>query len=266
MINSIENKQTTAGIFVDLSKAFDTLDHTILLHKIQKLGIRGIAYTWIKNYLTNRFQTVRLYKHNSNDYMLSDLNRVTHGVPQGSILGPLLFIIYINDINSSITNGHLFSYADDTTILVEGPTIEDVYIHTHENLINLIDWLNANKLSVNLSKTNYIIFTPNQQRYFVGNDNTELIINNTKIEKVNSTNFLGLIIDSKLSWEYQVNNICNKVNQGFYIIDTLKNLVPDRIKKSPVLCTCISTSYKSQYSMGAHAECNIYQENLYHTR
>ena len=163
-MKDLENKNLAAGTFIDLTKAFDTVDHQILLFKIEKLEIRGVAYNWIQNYLTIRLQSVRIYKANSNDYTTSNLNYVTHGVPQGSILGPKLFITYINDITSSIKHGQLFSYADETTILVNDKEIEDAYIKIYENLTSIIDWFNANKLSINLTKTNYMLFHPNQRR------------------------------------------------------------------------------------------------------
>ena len=131
---------------------------------MEKLGVRGVAYKWIQNYLTNRLQAIKIYKANSKDYTTSNLNYVTHVVPQGSILGPLFFITYINDITSSIKHQQLFSYADDTTILVNDKEIEDVYVKLYDNLTRTIDWFRANKLSINLSKTSYMLFHPNRRR------------------------------------------------------------------------------------------------------
>jgi hypothetical protein len=228
LIKNIENKHYSIGIFIDLSKAFDTLNHPILFYKLQKLGIRGQAYKWIKDYLTNRHQIVKLFNENSRDYTFSETQLVTHGIPQGSILGPLLFIIYVNDIINSTSHGITITYADDTTILVNSDNFEDTYIYAYENLVSIIDWFNANKLSINLTKTNYILFTPNNR---LNEHIPDLIVKGVQIKKVDCVKFLGIYLDNKLNWEFQVNNIVNKINQAHYFFKSIKNIIPDSHKK-----------------------------------
>ena len=119
--NAIENKQSTLSVFLDLSKAFDTIDHNILLHKLEFYGVRGLALNWFQSYLTDRKQYV-LYNN-----VQSQTLDITCGVPQGSVLGPLLFLIYVNDIANCLTHSKLISFADDTTVFLSSKCINDLY-------------------------------------------------------------------------------------------------------------------------------------------
>ena len=143
----MDSGKISIGVFLDLRKAFDTVDHCILLDKLYKYGIRGTPWNWFKSYLENRKQYV-CYSDTLSATML-----ITHGVPHGSILGPLLFILYINDLaNVSAT---LFSilFADDTTVLIKGTHINTMIATLDCELAKLTEWLNANKLSINVSKS-----------------------------------------------------------------------------------------------------------------
>ena len=138
---AFENKQSSLGIFLDLTKAFDTVDHTIMLHKLHHYGIRGTAFEWFKSYLSGRSQQVEI-----SDRILSDINFLNYSIPQGSILGPLLFIIYANDLSSCLHYSSSVSFADDTSVLLSEKSLRTLYTNGNKELIIINNWLIANKL------------------------------------------------------------------------------------------------------------------------
>ena len=127
--NSMENKQNTLSVFLDLSKAFDTINHKILVHKLEFYGVRGLALNWFRRYLTDRKQYV-LYNN-----VKSQTLEITRGVPQGSVLGPLLFLIYVNDIPNCLTHSKVISFADDTTVFSSSKCIDNLYKNVNSDLM-----------------------------------------------------------------------------------------------------------------------------------
>ena len=157
--DALDNGNFACGIFIDLQKAFDTVDHEILLKKLEHYGIRGLANSWFKSYLTNRQQFVSINGFNSKSQTMK------FGVPQGSVLGPLLFLIYINDLHKAIKFNAVHHFADDTNLLVTGKNLAVIQKKVNHDLKSLCTWLRANKISLNASKTELIIFRDPKKNY-----------------------------------------------------------------------------------------------------
>ena len=184
------------GIFLDLSKAFDrpTINHKILLHKLNHYGIRGTALNWFMSYLTGRTQQVCY-----NGVASSNINEINLSVPQGSILGPLLFIIYVNDFPNCLKYGTSLSFADDTSIFISGKTARTLFDKGNDELCNIDNWLVANKLSLNANKTKCVHFKTANSK--TPPSDLNLVIRNVIIERVSSVRVLGTIIHENLSWK-----------------------------------------------------------------
>ena len=191
--SNIDKKLFSCAIFLDLSKAFDTVNHEILLNKLYYYGFRGIIYDWFKSYLNGRTQTTMI------DSCISTKKQMVCGVPQGSVLGPLLFLLYINDIGmaSSVLKFHLF--ADDTNILYADKSIKSLESVVNEELVKLHEWFTVNKLTLNLKKSNFVIFS--HYRKTLSKINIKVFDNSQNkfiaLEHKRFVKYLGLLIDEK---------------------------------------------------------------------
>lgn len=196
-----ENKFSVA-VFIDFSKAFDTVNHTILLQKLHRMGIRGHAYSYIKSYLSYRKQCT-IYKGK-----LSAQSNVTVGVPQGSCLGPLLFNLYVNDLHSCFAGLDMITYADDTVILKNGRNLVHLCLAVNLYLERISDWCRANKLSINASKTKWLLFTNKSILNM-----PEISIDNNIIENLPNFKYLGFTLDSKLKFKSHINLVTSKLSR-----------------------------------------------------
>ena len=206
---SLDKAHIAITILLDLKKAFDTVDHRILLRKLYAYGIRGALLKWFESYLTGRTQYVAFNGTNS------DIHYVKCGVPQGSILGPLLFILYMNDICSVSKLLFTFLYADDTCVMLSGKDLNDLIAVLNVELISLCDWLKSNKLSLNTQKTFFMVF--HRARLKSANCN-DLVIDNASITRVYSAKYLGIIIDVKFNWIEHITYIKNKISKAIGIM------------------------------------------------
>ena len=190
---AFENKEFVLGLFIDLSKAFDTIDHKILLSKLWHYGIRGVTHQWFSSYLCDRKQLVEI------NGICSKTKAINFGVPQGSILGPLLFLIFVNDFNRTLTAGKCIMYADDTNIFFRNKSYKELFNITILQLVNIDNWLLANRLSLNVEKTHYLVFRtphtkPPPQKY-------TLTIRNISISLKTQTKFLVVIFHEHINWK-----------------------------------------------------------------
>ena len=227
VLKNIEKKRHVLGIFIDLSKAFDTLEHNKLLTKLEYFGIRGTAHKLLKSYLTSRDQLTSFHR------VSSDKCKVEYGVPQGSVLGPLLFLLYINDIVNCSSEGNFVLFADDTNIFVSGATAREAYDSANAVLEKVTEYMDANQLHINVSKCCFIHFKPNLSRGTltcaraqIYDRNCKLFLGNETIKKVESTKFLGVIIDEKLSWEAHIRFLEARLNSCIIMIKRIKKYVP----------------------------------------
>ena len=215
--------QMTCGIFIDLSKAFDTVNHQILTDKLEHYGIRGKALEIFKSYLNNRKQYVQL--ENSK----SQTRPISCGVPQGSVLGPLLFILFINDLYKCCPDGKVRLFADDTTIFFHKNNINDITTTGKTIMTQLATWLKANKLTLNADKSSFTIFKSNRKVIHNLPDNIEFL--GQSIKRTSHIKFLGIILDENLTWSQHINELSNKLKRLFHIFYNIRNyLSKDNIK------------------------------------
>ena len=214
---TIENDRKVLGLFLDLKKAFDTVNINILLNKLYFLGIREDMLSIIKSYFTNRKQMLE-----ANGFK-SECREVKLGVPQGSILGPLFFILYINDIVNISDDVKFFQFADDTAIIIQGDSYEHLQEKINSFIPNLTTWFTSNRLSLNPSKTFYQIYS-----LFTTEHDINITLNNVKIKRQFSVRYLGVALDENLKWDTHINNISSILSRNIGVIGRLRPCLSPR--------------------------------------
>lgn len=226
IVDSVDKGEKVIGIFMDLSKAFDSVCHKQLLNSISDLGIRDHALTWFQSYLTNRIQYVELPHlncHNQLNNVQSHLSTVTYGVPQGSILGPLLFLCYIKGLPAKSNFDKLILYADDINLKISGKCFSDIERVAADQLSTIQNYLTDKNLLLNPSKTKYISFCTKQRKIQSSTSNIKL--NGKVIEEVEASKFLGLLVDKNLDWTLHVETMCNKIASGLYALRRMSFII-----------------------------------------
>ena len=226
MYDSLNSKDHTINIFIDYKKAFDTVNHSILIRKLEKYGVRGLPLNLIKNYLCDRYQTVKVNK------CFSAPKRVTIGIPQGSILGPLLFLIYINDLPNVSDRFQATLFADDTTLIFKGHDYNILIDLCNTELEKFKQWSESNRLSINPEKTNCLLVTNRKISQIQNN----VVLDGKLMSFVPQHKFLGVSLDNKLKFDKHIEIIRNKISKSIGIMFKIQKLVPQ---------SCLKTLYYS---------------------
>lgn len=201
--SSLNNHHSTATIFCDFSKAFDCVNHNILINKLQYYGFRGTPLEWFKSYLGNRSQFVRV------DTTMSSCMPIECGVPQGSVLGPILFLLFINDIANLDISGKICLFADDTSFTWSNPDVKALHTTISSDLITIKSWCDSNFLCLNVSKTKVLSYKNTLQPF---------VLNNTTIDVVESVKFLGLVVDNSLKWDLHIDALSKKLSSACFAL------------------------------------------------
>ena len=220
---ALERGDYVLGLFLDFSKAFDTVDHDILFSKLSAYGVNGTSLDWFKSYL---FQRKQFVEYNG---AKSDMDVIRCGVPQGSILGPLLFLIYINDLADVSNLLFALMFADDSNMFLTGKDPEALISLMNEEMIKMVDWLNLNKLSLNLKKTHFMLFSRKNDNYKV---TSKLLINNVVISQTEKTKFLGVIIDPHLTFQKHISYMKGKIARGIGCLRKSRPFVNEKTLKT----------------------------------
>ena len=243
IVKGLENKKTSACVLLDLSKAFDTIEHGIMLEKLSLYSIRGNALAWFKSYLSDRTLRVKCRTVGSTDIHTSDEYSVKYGTPQGSCLGPLIFLIFVNDLHLHLHEAECVQFADDTTLLFKHKNVRYLQFCIESELKRIQDWLYANKLTLNVSKCSYLLFSANNKHGSISN----ITLNDIEIPKVRFAKLLGTWIDDKLTWDTHVKKLMVKLRCGIGMLQRSHNLLSVKAKKllyygqiHSNLCYCLS--------------------------
>ena len=204
---TIEQNEKVLGLYLDLKKAFDTVNTTILLNKLRCIGIGGTLLDIIESYFTNRIQLVEV------NGRVSEKRNIKLGVPQGSILGPLLFTIYVNDLVNISSKVQFFLFADDTAIIIKGKSYQDIQNEVNEFIPQLTSWFLCNRLTLNPTKTCYQLYSIN-----ANHQDLDLYIDEHKIKRSSTVKYLGIMLDENLKWESHISFICKKISRDIGIM------------------------------------------------
>ena len=216
-----ENKQSRVVVYLDLSKVFDTLHHNVLFDKLECYGIRGNALDWFKSYLNERSLSVKCQTLDSGKGVMSKDYPVEYGSPQGSCFGPLLFLVFCNDLYRTLEICSCILFADDTTLYKTHSNSKFLEWIINEDLCLLADWFKANKLTLNLSKTVFMYFPHNKKCPEVNS----IHCNGMKIPKISTTKFLGVWIDDSLNWKHHTNKLIIKLPKNIWLLKQSSNFL-----------------------------------------
>ena len=226
IVKNHELQKTTISVFLDLSKAFDTLTHSIVLKKLERYRIRGQTLKWFESYLSGRRLRVKFRPASTGKVEVTNEYDIEYGAPQGSCLGPLIFLVFCNDLSLHLEFLQCIQFADDTTLYLGHRNKHYLRYCVEMDLINIQDWFNANRLTLNCSKTVYMLFDNR-----TSTSEPVLKVNNVPIPRVEFTKFLGLWIDDKLNWQVHVKKLEQKLKSKLGMLYKSKNLLSSGTKR-----------------------------------
>ena len=218
-MNAIDSGKMVGVVLVDFKKAFDLVDHQILIDKLKIYGIKDEALSWFNTYLTNRKQQVAI------NNCKSDFKQISYGVPQGSILGPLLFLLFINDLPLYTSNVFTDLYADDTTLYDVQDSMEQIENNLQSSLNNLQIWCRNNGMILNSSKTKVMLVTTYQKRQRLTNDHLDLTYNKESLNMISNDKILGVFVDNNLTWSNHIKHLTKKIASSIWLLSKIKKFL-----------------------------------------
>ena len=219
MLQNIDQGNMCGAVMLDLRKAFDLVNHDILIHKLSKYGVSDNSCKWFHSYLTNRYQVVSYNGH------LSEPLPIKSGVPQGSILGPLLFILFVNDFILEIHDTQLGIYADDSTNYVAAKSVTEINDKLNAQLVPISNWIDDNKMVLNVDKSEAMLFGT-KCRIRKSRNQLCIGINDTKLKSVDTHKLLGIHLDKHLTWNIHIDKLFNKAKSLIFLFRKIKYLLP----------------------------------------
>ena len=223
LFDQINGSNTTVATFINLRKAFDTVNLTILTDKLQRAGVRDNVLQWCTSYLSNRSQRTVANGHSS------ELLPVTCGVPQGSVLGPLFFLVYVNDAQHALDDCKIKLYADDTILYQAHVNGKEASMKLQTSIDLFVNWCSVNQLTINIKKTKTMVFGSRQRVKKAGHINIK--INNESLKQVPSYKYLGLTLDSTLNYNQHIQSVLRLVLHKLHLLSKLKRYINDNVAR-----------------------------------
>ena len=241
ILKGYEQGKHTLSVFLDLSKAFDTISHEVLFQKLEIYGIRGVCLNWFRSYLSDRRMRVKCIS-DCGLACYSKWEHIEYGTPQGSVLGPLIFLIFNNDLHLHLSYSNCILFADDTTIYSSHKNLRHLTWCIREDLMTLCDWFKANKLTLNLDKSVALIFSNKRHMH------RDPCLSELGLPIVTNTKFLGIRLDDNLHWTEQYHHVTVTIKRNMKMLHKISNILPPHAKKNLYyghiyshLSYCIST-------------------------
>ena len=223
-LENVNDGAITGACLLDISKCFDSINHTILLKKLEMYGITSTKQKWFSSYLRGRKQIVKFHQETS------EFCDITCGVPQGSVLGPILFLLFINDISNFTVEGCVLNmYADDVIIYTSGTSKDELEYRLQVCIDNISNWYSMNKLCVNKKKSNVMVIGSKWQLKSLNPDDFTISVDSDKLLLAKQAKYLGLWVRNDLSWDDHILELCRKMYYYFHMVRRLRKILPSAL-------------------------------------